>query len=162
MLFFKENKKGNDELYKEIISNFSLEEKIKDKYENYLKTKIEKKGKYNLLIENKTIFNLLIIMDLIIQILSNQANNLIEFRFSNITLKIGGIGEKNIFCFDSTLYRIKYYPDEIYINREKQNNVNYRYYFNQTENVVELVWYNHINDSQNMFNECPDITEIDV
>ena len=112
--------------------------------------------------ETDIIFMFVIIIELIIQILSFKKFFLIEYGFSNITLKINGIGRKNIFCFNSTLYKRKYYPNEIYINGEKQNIINYSFYFNQTENYVELVWNNSINDSQYMFNECPDITEIDV
>ena len=50
----------------------------------------------------------------------------------------------------------------VYINGIKQKLVKYGYYFNQTENFVELVWNNSINNSRNMFYECSDIIEIDM
>ena len=112
--------------------------------------------------ESDVIFMLIILTELIIQILSIKKIFLIEYGFSKITLKINGIGEKNIFCFNSTLYKREYYPNEVYINGNKQNILNYSYYFNQTENDVELLWNNSINDAQYMFNECPDIVMIDA
>jgi len=133
----KANIKGNVELYNKNNTNSVFDEKNKDKHRNNLKLKIKIKYKYK-----QIIFHLLIIINLINLInlkLSSNLWNLIEYGFSNITLKINGIGEKSIFCFNSTLFNKKYYPNEVYINGEKQNTIKYSYIFNQTENFVELV-----------------------
>ena len=106
----------------------------------------------------KIIWKLILMINISIQILSNRS--LTQERFSNITLKIKGIGNKNIFS-DNTEFSSIYYPREIYINGEKQIEIKTRYYFNLTENIVELIWNNIINSSQHMFSICSSITEID-
>ena len=60
-------------------------------------------------------------------------------------------------CFKSI-----YYPDNIYINGKKEEMVNYSYYFNQTDNYVELIWNNSITNCENMFRGCSSITEINL
>ena len=55
-----------------------------------------------------------------------------------------------------------YYPNMIYINGIKQPIINYSYYLNETDNFVDLIWNNSINDCRHMFNGCKDITEIDL
>ena len=88
---------------------------------------------------------------------------LIEFRSSNITLKIKGTGYRKVLgkTSDSLYFDSNYYPNEIYIG-EKQNVINYTYYFNETDNYVLMVWHNTINNCKNMFHSCSNITEIDM
>ena len=122
--------------------------KIQTKYLNYY-------------LDNKIILILLIIFD-IIQIISANNFHLIEFQLNKIKLKIKGTGIKNIlgntpeFSFDNNSY-----PDEIYINDEKQNEITYCYNFNETVNFVELIWFNNITNCRNMFRACSDIIEFD-
>ena len=50
----------------------------------------------------------------------------------------------------------------IYINGIKQPTINYSYYLNETDNFIDLIWNNSINNCRCMFYECQDITEIDL
>ena len=76
----------------------------------------------------------------------------IECRSSNITLKIKGTGYRKVLgkTSDSLYFDSNYYPNEIYINGEKQNVINYTYYFNETDNYILMVWYNNINNCKNI------------
>ena len=76
-----------------------------------------------------------------------------------------GNGYNNIFttgtiCSDG--FNSQNYPNEIYINGKKQNNINYYYYFNDTDNYIELIWNNSINNCGCMFYDCINITEINL
>ena len=93
------------------------------------------------------------------------ANNNIESKIFNITLKIRGTGDKYIFSpYIEGLYSFPkvYYPNIIYINGENQSTINNHYNFNQTDNLVQLIWYNNIDNCKYMFWGCKDITEIDL
>ena len=96
-----------------------------------------------------------------IVILKNKIS-LVEYKSYNITLKIKGIGTKKIFSSDSYYFEPKYYPNEVYINGNIQNNVSYSYNLNETDNLIGLKWYDLINSCDSMFRECSDITEIDL
>ena len=106
---------------------------------------------------NLKIIIFFILMFINVQILSDYKLDIIEFNFSNITIKIKGIGFKNVFNT-----HINYYPDIIYINGNLQNTVNGSYYFNKTETFVKLVWINNLNDSSYLFLGCSDIVEINL
>ena len=80
---------------------------------------------------------------------------------SYITLKVKGTGYRQVFCQKLSDFDTVYYPNEIYINDEKQDSINHSYLFNQTYNYVKLIWYNNINSTALMFSECTDIKEID-
>ena len=84
-----------------------------------------------------------------------------ELHSSKIILKIEGNGTKNVFNSDGR-YNATYYPDEVYINGNKENMVNSTYYLNQINNIVELIWNKTINICNDMFHDCYDITEIDL
>ena len=99
----------------------------------------------------------IILLNLFNTIFVNNRIHLIEY---NITLKIKGTGTKYIFSSNSK-FPNESYPDEVYINGDKQNNVSYSYNFNQIDNNVGLVWYNLISNCDNMFRGCSSITEID-
>ena len=77
------------------------------------------------------------------------------FQYSNISLKIKGIGEKAILGFNSHNF-----PKDIYINGEKQNNIYYKYFFNRTDNYVEIIFDDNLVDCIYMFYDCNSITEI--
>ena len=105
--------------------------------------------------------NRFIIIYIIINLIILSNNN----KYSNITLKIKGNGYNNIFttgtiCSDG--FKSSNYPNEIYINGKKQNNINYYYYFNDTDNYIELIWNNSINNCGCMFLDCINITEINL
>ena len=104
----------------------------------------------------------LLIMNLF-QILANNNLLSINSKFSNITLKIKGTGNRYIFGHDSYYYfDTSFYPHLIYINGDLQKTIKHNYNFNKTENYVKLVWNFTINNCGNMFYECSDITEIDL
>ena len=107
------------------------------------------------------ILKYIILLNLFNNIFMNNKISLIEYTSYNITLKIKGIGNKKVFSSDS-LFRNKYYPNEVYINGYNQSTVTHSYYLNQTDNNIELVWYNLIDNCQYMFYECYDITEINL
>ena len=86
-------------------------------------------------------------------------NNMIEYKFSNITLKITGPGEQDI-LFSNFYYSNP--PDIICINGEPKNSKNHIYNFNKINNTVNLIWNNPINSSCRMFEQCSKITEIDL
>ena len=111
---------------------------------------------------NKSLFILLHLISLISQI--GLKFIIFPLQFSNITLKIKGIGYKNILgeYSDSKPFESIYYPNEVYINGIKQNIVNYSYYLNLTDNYIELIWFNNINNCRCMFRYCSDITQIDM
>ena len=125
--------------------------------------------KYRIRIDNKNnkirniiMIKFLIILNLFIQSLLNNDLIFAKFNFSAIKLKIIGIGSKKIFQQSKSFFNVINYPIEIFINSVKQNVVNYSYYFNQTENLIELRWNNNINNTRYMFFECHDIIEMDL
>jgi len=103
----------------------------------------------------------LILLNLFNNILVNNKISLLEYNSYNITLKIKGTGIKKIFSSDGN-FKSDYYPNEVYINRKKKSSVTYNYYLDQTDNFIELIWYNLINSCEHMFCGCSDITEIDL
>ena len=92
------------------------------------------------------------------------SNNLFlgKSNYSYIILKVKGIGERKVFNNNPGQFLNSSYPDEIYINENKQDIVNYSYYFNQTYNYVKFVWNNEIDNPSHMFTRCSDITEVDL
>ena len=105
-----------------------------------------------------SIFHSLIIINLISLIILPEIHlNLLESKFSKITLKISGIGYKNIFNSETNLY-----PNAIYINKNPQTTINYKYNFTYENNSVELIWNNNINSSYKLFDGCSAIEEIDL
>ena len=73
-----------------------------------------------------------------------------ELHSSKIILKIEGNGTKNVFSSDGE-YNATYYPDEVYINGNKENIVNSTYNLNQSNNIVELNWNKNINNCSHIF-----------
>ena len=131
-----------------------MDENIKENQKN-------KKIASNVTIINYAIIiiNMIQIINIFNQIITYNINHLIYFRLSYITLKIKGLGFNNILGnnFNKSLY-----PNEVYINGNKTDIINNSYYFNQTDNYVELRWDNPINNCINMFKQCSKITELNL
>ena len=147
-LLNKETKKINNG--NKITDNTIIERKIN------LNNKIIINRKYYIFILIKYII-------LINAIYKIKCNILFNFQNSKITLKIKGIGWSNIFpkSRSNTFEGINYLK-EVYINLNKQDSIDYKYYFNQTDNIVELEWYDNITDCKYMFIYCYNITEINM
>ena len=121
----------------------------------------------NAIIRNYVSISLIIFI--LITLLSQiKSNNIIYDSFHlqysyNITLKIKGIGESNIFCNEEEYnFTGIDYLEEIYINNIQENPKKYSYYFNQAENFVQLIWNDNLNDFSYMFRKCSNITEINL
>ena len=134
-----------------IISKYTKEKTKEKKFWN--------KNKYK---DLRVAIKFIISLNIFFPILSSNISDVGIFNFSTITLKIRGIGPKNIFCEENLYFEEDYYPDEVYINGIRQNIVNYSYYFDQVENYVDLIWNNSITTLSNIFYRCPDIIEIDL
>ena len=125
-----------------------------------------KKTNNNEAIRVHAIINLIIfiIINIFYQIKTNTLFDSFYFQhLSNITLKIKGIGESYIFGHEQyhNFTQINYLKD-VYINGERQETIEYKYYFNQINNTVELIWNDGIKDCKNMFRSCSNITEINM
>ena len=75
---------------------------------------------------------------------------------SNITLKIKGPGDSNIFyggtsCNQDIIFKS---PDEVYIEDDKQTYVKNIYHFEGTINTVKLVWHTTISTCNCLFKDC--------
>ena len=129
----------NNIIYKSNIMKKAKERNKCDKVNKIFKSDNKHFKNKIQLINRKYIFEWLIFINLFIVILSIQKFLFLESKISNITLKMRGIGYKKIFR-NTTNFKEIDYPNEVYINGEKQNTLNYTYYFNQTDNIVELFW----------------------
>ena len=152
---------------KDIIQNTYLNKRRKlNDDDNKLEEKQEKIRMNNITRKYiNTNFNIILIIIksiLITKLLGRTISIINEFVFfqnSKIALKVKGIGENVIL---NSNYQNKNYLKEVFINREKKNIVAYKYQFNQTENFVELIWNDYINNTENMFKDCTSITEINL
>ena len=159
------SKKQNNNVFSK---SRDLKEIIKMNGKNNKKRKTNKnKNFYSLeigvpLMNNKIFFVLLLIINTIIHIFPKNICSSFIYFDSYITLKINGIGDKNILTLNQTNFKKSLYPNFIYINDERQDNIDYHYNFNQIVNEVKLVWNHSINDCQYMFQNCYDIIEIDL
>ena len=52
-------------------------------------------------------------------------------------------------------------PDEISINNNSYIQIKNEYYLNDTNNIINLTWYNELETNSNMFKGCYNITSID-
>ena len=116
------------------------------------------------IINNNTIIRnyIIITLSILISILCRIKNNIFDlyyFQYSKITLKIKGIGSFNIIGNE---FEGLDYLKKIFINGNEQSGIKNEYDFNQTNNFVELLWDDDINNCENMFSECEEITEIDL
>ena len=113
---------------------------------------------------NRKYIKIIILIKFIIINIYYQLKNIKLFfsQFSKITLKIKGIGESNIFPYDR-IYKFGSINSlkEVIINGN-QEAIKYKYYLNQTDNFVELIWDDNITDCTYMFHGCYNITEINL
>ena len=140
-------------------SNNKIHENPKTKGRNLMKFHNEIIRKYIIINAFK-----LIIINIFCQIETNFLNDLFSFHHSSkITLKIKGIGDKYIFG-NEKLYNFTgiNYLKRIYINGNEQNMIKYKYYFNETNNFVELIWDDNLNNCGFMFFRCTSIIEINL
>ena len=130
---------------------------------NFLKIEYNEK---NLLKLNKGITNNLMILILFfIPLITKEYQNIInQYHSSFITLTINNPGIKSVFYVkDNNKYCKNFYPpDEVYINGINQSSVNSIYTFNETKNMVKLVWKNKPPSTNCLFYNCSDINEIDL
>ena len=82
--------------------------------------------------------------------------------YSYIILKIKGIGYRKVLNGNQGDFPSSSYPDEVYINGNKQDIISYRYDFNQTYNDVKFIWNTNVPDPGYMFAGCSYITEVDL
>ena len=113
----------------------------------------------NQFIKNLVLFKLLIIIEFFVQVFSFNIFQFVKFQLSIITLKINGTGEKNVFSY---IYPQQYYPKEVYINGNNQTKIKFNYSFDESNNTVELLWYDDVKYFERMFLGCFDIIEIDL
>ena len=151
-----------------IVNTYNLNYNKKIKNDDILLIKKQGNEDNKFLLRNKNqlinfieITKYIILLNFFNNIFVNNKISLFDNNSYNITLRIKGIDHKKIFSCDSN-FPINSYPDKVYINGYQQDNVNYSYNLNQTNNFIELIWYNLISNCQNMFFQCSDITEIDL
>jgi surface protein len=132
---------------------------------NNNKRESKENKRHNKIIRNITnirnYYLIFLLIGKITQILDKNYLDFINLNDSFITLTIKGIGYKSVFS-NVGEFESPNHPNEVYINGDKQDSVNYIYYLNETYNNVKLVWYNNIEDPSHMFVGCSDITEIDL
>ena len=61
----------------------------------------------------------------------------------------------------SSYYNSDNFPDQVIIN-EKNYTPQTRYYLNDSESTIKLIWSGEINNIADLFRECSNITEIDL
>ena len=125
----------------------------------HIRTKkgIDNKQKQNSFFFLEIITKYLIMSNLVFFIYSKdlKRKNMYLF-FSNITIKIHGSGMQSVFNSRGPE------PKEIYINNIKQPTINDKYYLNETENYVKLVWNDGIQGFNYLFLYIINITYIDL
>ena len=126
------------------------------KSERNLSIKLNKHHKY------KKLFSDFFLCVLIFCSVFKCKGSMLNSKYSYIDLIIKGGGKNYILyetgqptCPNVTL------PNEIYINGINQTNIDYKYTFNESENIVKLVWYNNLGNLACMFHRCSKIKKID-
>jgi len=134
-------------------ANFNFKEATNKKYINNI---VKERKKHNVIM-----FNIIILINVIIQVISTYKIYFLISKIEKITLKIKGPGSKNIFTSNIEFKNI-YYPNRVKINGIFQTTpIAYNYPFIDNDNTVILEWDNQINNCFYMFYDCADITEID-
>ena len=156
--------------YFDFINNFksALYIKNKNKIKNIEKFKVNQTKNKKYFIRERKISNkihfiniimkFIIVINLFVQTKNNIFNSQLS-QSSKITLKINGIGESAILYNN---FEGIDYLDEVYINGDKASNIDYTYTFIQTDNFVELIWKDNLDNCNNMFRGCINITEINL
>ena len=148
---------GIFEIKNESIINMILIDK-KQLNNNYkIKESQIKKRKININDNNAIIINYIIIIlikfiYIFCQIKSKKLLDLFHYQNSKITLKIKGIGIYTILGnVTNGNFKSINYLNEVYINGNRQDKIEYKYNCNQTNNFIELIWDDNINDCENKF-----------
>ena len=135
--------------------------KLKEKREKILKSKNMENFIVNKNFAVIVIFKILILTNIISCLKFNFLDFYLFQCSSNISLKIKGIGENYILGYQEYRENILHnHPKEVYINGNKQDDICKKYYFNETNNYVELIFDDNVDDCFFMFGECSSITEI--
>ena len=161
--YFQSYKNGSFEIKNKLNKILKIKE-TKIFNDNEIKENQIKKIRYKIK-DNNIIIHLIkfIIISIFLQIKSNILFEIFHSRNSKITLKIKGIGVSTVFGNETNYnFNSSNFPNKININGKNQDTIEYKYYFNQTENIVELIWDNNINNCSCMFRKCSNITEIDL
>ena len=109
----------------------------------------------------KILFLYLILYLLFKQFSISSNINLSLFSYSSfIIVKINKTGLQKAFYSGYSGYFLP--PDEIYINGINQSQINSHYDLNISNNEIKLVWSEQIKSCDYMFNNCENITEIDL
>ena len=153
------SKRKEEKLNKSQLSTYHKNEiKENTKY-------IKHKRRYRNIIDKRN-YNLSLIFLILLNIFGQALHHSQFLRqinyYSYITLKIKGIGNRNVFNNKQNEFPNSSYPDEIYINGNKQDIINYSYDFNQTYNDVKFIWNTNAPDPGYMFAGCSYITEVDL
>ena len=169
MLSKEDKRKEEKQLFsqKEIINKKnSIKVLMPNKNKDFLSNKKKNSNDNNKIIRKCIIINLFTIMliNIFCQIKSDILINLFYLENSSkITLKIKGPGEHNIFGNQNgNNFTGIDYLKEVHINGEKQDSLDYKYYFEKEDNFVELIWDDNINNCNHMFRKCLCITEINL
>ena len=147
--FVKRDISKNNLNSKEKITRYTMKKK-----NNIFKNKIQLQ-KYVIAIELLTMGNI------ILSILSSNNIFWTKLKFSNITIKVKGTGEKNILSTYPTYFPSDHFPNEVYINNIKEDSVKNKYTLTEENNKIKLVWYNKVSYICCIFCGCPDIYDID-
>ena len=150
-----------------IMKQKEEKEYIRDK--NKLKekgSKIRKNYIKGNIIRDNNFISIIIIYLILMNLFIKTKNSIYLFNYnqeSKISLKIIGIGENAILGNETDHYFNGInYLEKVIINGNEQETIDYRYYFNQTDNYVELIWNDSINTCINMFHNCYSIIEINL
>ena len=108
----------------------------------------------NIIFKNRiSIFYLIFIQYTIINYNIRQALTHKQFPILNITLKIENIGISKIYNGLT--------PTKIFINGIETKHIKNKYFLNQTNNLIKLVYNYEIISCNDMFSSCSNITYID-
>ena len=144
------------------IQKFHLSNKNHFQTENKIHRGIKTYYKKCFISKSKEIVINFLFLNILIRVIPNVCD--MRVNSSYITLKIYGYGNKSIFSsyfLDGCRPRCTQ-PNEVYINKVKQENVLSYYIFNETKNEVMLIWNVTVIRSNCLFFECKDIKEIDL
>ena len=150
-----------------ILDFISLQNKSKKSINiTYTKNNNKIKNGVHLKFNEIIIIKLIILINIFQSINNNKYRKFETYNFANITLKVKGIGFSNIFSPGDSIcpdcyFDSQYFPDEVLINGRKQDIVNYSFYFDKSENTVELKWNNNNINCGYMFRYCINITDFD-
>ena len=134
----------NNAINKNFITNYMIKKKIN-------------------LIKKEMFFLTLVILSLMVQ--SNLHKNMIFLFSSNITIKINNTGTQNIiyegsYCWFKIINSFDR-PDYMIINGIQQDELKYKYDFNNITNIVKIVWKNSVSNYNCLFHGCINIIDID-